>query len=306
MEYRPLGHTGLRVSALGFGAAPMGGEYGPIDLDEGVRTLHAALDAGVNLIDTAPYYGRGLSELLVGRALRGIARDRYLLSTKLGRYDRGHFDFSARRVRESVDVSLQRLGVDHLDLCLCHDVEFADQVQIVEETLPAMRRLQEQGKVRFVGVSAYPLPVLRRLIETAPVDVVLSYSHYTLQNDTLCTLVDAAGNRNVGIMNASPFSGGLLSGGPVPAWHKAAPQVKDACRRAAEACSARGTSLAKLALQFALRQPAFATCLVGAAGPGQVRQWADWASEPMDAGLLATVTELLRPVHNAEYVEAAS
>jgi aryl-alcohol dehydrogenase-like predicted oxidoreductase len=106
----------------------------------------------MTFIDTSPFYGRGLSECLLGVALRGVPRERYLLGTKLGRYDRAHFDFSARRVVESVDVSLSRMGVDYLDIILCHDIEFVDMPQIVDEKLPA--QIQQQGKVRLIGSAA--------------------------------------------------------------------------------------------------------------------------------------------------------
>src|SRR5947208_6541482 len=151
MDFRPLGRTGLRLSALSFGASSLGQEFRTVDLNEAIRSVRVALDLGMNFIDTSPFYGRGMSECLLGVALRGVPRDRYLLGTKLGRYDSGHFDFSARRVVESVDISLQRMGVDHLDILLCHDIEFVDMRQIVEETLPALRAIQKQGKVRFVG-----------------------------------------------------------------------------------------------------------------------------------------------------------
>src|SRR5918997_1012450 len=111
--------------------------------------------------------------------------ERRPLGTKLGRYSGTHFDFSARRVAESVDVSLERMGVDHLDVCLCHDIEFVDMKQIVEETLPALREQQRKGKVRFVGVSGYPMKIFRYVLDRAPLDVVLSYNHYTLQNTML-------------------------------------------------------------------------------------------------------------------------
>ncbi|HID24067.1 MAG TPA: aldo/keto reductase, partial [Planctomycetaceae bacterium] len=156
MEYRELGKTGVKVSVVSFGASSLGQEFRQVDIHEAMRAVHVALDCGMNLIDTSPYYGRGMSEVLLGVTLRGIPRDRYLLGTKLGRYDVGHFDFSAKRVVESIDVSLHRLGVDYLDYILCHDIEFVDMSQIVEETLPAIRKVQEQGKVRFVGVSGYP------------------------------------------------------------------------------------------------------------------------------------------------------
>src|SRR5271166_705805 len=135
MERRPLGNTGLTLPVLSFGASSLGQEFRPVDLNEALRAVHVALDAGMNFIDTSPFYGRGMSEVLLGVALRGIPRDKYLLGTKLGRYDKAHFDFSARRVVESVDVSLHRMGIDHLDICLCHDIEFVEMQQIVDETL---------------------------------------------------------------------------------------------------------------------------------------------------------------------------
>src|SRR3954469_15230838 len=165
MRYRPLGRTGLRLPWISFGASSLGQEFRPVDLNEALRSVRVALDLGLNFIDTSPFYGRGLSESLLGVALRGVPRDHYLLGTKLGRYDRDHFDFSPRRVAESVDVSLHRLGVDHLDVLLCHDIEFVDLAPVVEETLPALRRLQQQGKVRFVGVSGYPMKMFRYVLE---------------------------------------------------------------------------------------------------------------------------------------------
>src|SRR5690606_21285409 len=105
----------------------------------------------MNFIDTSPFYGRGMSEILLGRVLPDIPRDSYFLGTKLGRYSGAHFDVSARRVEESVDISLERMKVDHLDIVLCHDLEFVEMSQIVEETLPALRKQVEKGTVRFIG-----------------------------------------------------------------------------------------------------------------------------------------------------------
>src|SRR5438270_4388643 len=176
MKYRPLGRTGLQVPCLSFGASSLGQEFRPVDLNEAVRSVRVALELGMNFIDTSPYYGRGMSECLLGVALRGVPRDQYLLGTKLGRYDAGHFDFSPRRVVESVDVSLHRLGVDHLDIILCHDIEFVDMRQIVEETLPALRKVRQQGKVRFIGVSGYPMNIFRHVLDRTGLDVILSYN----------------------------------------------------------------------------------------------------------------------------------
>src|SRR6266704_2731113 len=136
MQTRPLGRTGLELPVVSFGASSLGQEFRKVDLTEALRSVHVALEAGMNFIDTSPFYGRGMSEVLLGITLRDVPRERYLIGTKLGRYDLSHFDFSARRVRESIDISLHRLGVDYLDICLCHDIEFVAMQQIVDETIP--------------------------------------------------------------------------------------------------------------------------------------------------------------------------
>jgi aryl-alcohol dehydrogenase-like predicted oxidoreductase len=303
MQVRPLGRTGLRLPALSFGASSLGQEFRPVDLNEALRSVRVALDLGMNFIDTSPYYGRGMSECLLGAALRGVARESYLLGTKLGRYDAAHFDFSARRVVESIDVSLHRMGVPHLDIVLCHDIEFVDMQQIIDETLPALRKIQQQGKVRFIGVSGYPMKIFRYVLDRAELDVVLSYNHYTLQNTMLADLVPYLKAKGVGIMNAAPFSARLLTNAPLPAWHKATDQVRSICRRAAEHCAARGVDIAQLALQFSLANPDMATCIVGSANPDNVRKWAEWAARPLDEMLLGEVLDILRPIHNWHYLE---
>jgi L-galactose dehydrogenase len=257
----------------------------------------------MTFIDTSPFYGRGMSECLLGVALRGVPRERYLLGTKLGRYDRAHFDFSARRVVESIDVSLQRMAVDYLDIILCHDIEFVEMAQIVEETLPALRKIQQQGKVRFVGISGYPMNIFRYVLDRAELDVVLSYNHYTLQNTMLADLVPYLQGKGVGIMNAAPFSARLLTNAPLPPWHKATPEVRALCRRAAEHCAARGVDIAQLALQYSLAHADMATCVVGSANPENVQKWVTWADQPIDRQLLAEVLAILEPIHNWFYIE---
>lgn len=303
MQFRPLGRTGLNLSTLSFGASSLGQEFRQVDLQEAIRSVRVALDLGMNFIDTSPFYGRGMSECLLGVALRDVPRDRYYLGSKLGRYDRAHFDFSARRVVESVDVSLHRMGVEYLDIMLCHDIEFVEMSQIVEETLPALRKIQQQGKVRFVGISGYPMNIFRYVLDRANLDVVLSYNHYTLQNTMLADLVPYLKEKGVGIMNAAPFSARLLTNAPLPPWHKATPEVRTICRRAAEHCAARGVDIAQLAVQFSLSHPDLATCIVGSANPENVARWVQWADQPLDGKLLEEVQGILRPIHNWFYVE---
>lgn len=303
MKYRPLGNTGLSLPWLSFGASSLGQEFRTVDFGEAIRAVRVALDLGLNFIDTSPFYGRGLSECLLGTALRGVPRDQFLLGTKLGRYSASHFDFSARRVAESVDVSLLRMGVEHLDIVLCHDIEFVEMSQIVHETLPALRKIQEQGKARFIGISGYPMKIFRYVLDVADLDVILSYNHYTLQNTMLADEVPYLKSKGVGIMNAAPFSARLLTNAILPPWHKATEEVRAICRRAAEHCSLRGVDIAQLALQFSLANEDMATCIVGTANPENVQKWAIWADLPIDQKLLAEVQEILRPIHNWFYIE---
>jgi aryl-alcohol dehydrogenase-like predicted oxidoreductase len=304
MQTRPLGRTGLDVPILSFGASSLGQEFRQVTLDEALASVRAALDCGMNLVDTSPFYGRGMSEVLLGVALRGVPRDSYLLCTKLGRYDLAHFDFSARRVAESVDVSLHRLGTDHLDIVLCHDIEFVPLEQIVEETLPALRRIQAAGKVRFVGFSGYPQKIFRWICERADVDCVLSYNQYTLQNTRLADeTIPYLRERGIGVMNAGPFSARLLTDAPLPAWLKEPEEVKAAARRAADLCRSRGSSIAKLALQFSLADDRIATTVAGSANPANVLAWAAWAAEPLDTDLVRDVQAIFAPVRNIGHVE---
>jgi len=303
LKTRPLGRTGLELPWLSFGASSLGQEFRSIDVGEALRSVRVALDLGMNFIDTSPFYGRGMSECLLGVALRGVPRESYVLGTKLGRYDRAHFDFSARRVVESVDVSLHRLGVDHLDILLCHDIEFVEMAQIIDETLPALREIRDAGKVRFLGVSGYPMALFRYVLDRTDLDVVLSYNHYTLQNTMLADFLPYLQGKGVGIINAAPFSARLLTNAPLPAWHKATPLVRETARRASEHCTSRGVDIAQLALQYSLAHPDLTTCVVGSANPANVRKWADWADLPIDPTLLAEVLEILRPIHDWHYTE---
>lgn len=303
MKTRTLGKTGLQLPVLSFGASSLGAEFRGIDINEAMKAVRVALDCGMTFIDTSPFYGRGMSEVLLGVALEGVPRDSYLLGSKLGRYDAAHFDFSAKRVVESVDVSLKRMRVDHLDVCLCHDLEFVEMSQIVNETLPALRKVQQQGKVRFVGVSGYPMKMFQYILANAPIDVLLSYNHYTLQNTMLEGLIPLAKAKGTGVMNAAPFSARLLSNAPLPPWHKATPLVRETATKAADHCAKRGSDIAKLALQFSVGNPDISTCIAGSASPERVAQWATWVEQPIDEALLREVQDILAPIKDWFYIE---
>ncbi len=303
METRPLGKTGIDLTLLTYGASSLGGEFRNVDVAEALRSVNVAIDSGMNLIDTSPYYGRGQSEVLLGHVLPDIPRDSYYLCTKLGRYAPKHFDFSAKRVEESIDLSLERMRVDHLDIVLCHDLEFVEMSQIVEETIPAIRREIEKGKVRFVGVSGYPMKTFEYVLANAEIDCLLTYNHYTLQNDMALSLVPPCEEQGVGLMNAAPFSARLLTSAPLPEWHKATPFVREVAAKAAKHCADAGSDIAKLALQYSIANPAFATCVTGSANPNRVAQWVEWSNEPIDETLLKETLAILEPIHNWFYVE---
>lgn len=304
MKTRRLGQTDLQLPILSFGASSLGAEFRSVTLDEALGSVRVALDCGLNFIDTSPFYGRGMSEVLLGIALRGVPRDSYTLCTKLGRYDLQHFDFSAKRVAESVDVSLHRLGTDHLDIVLCHDIEFVPMQQIVDETLPALRKIQQAGKVRYIGFSGYPMKIFRFILEQTKVDCVLSYNQYTLQNTRFADeVVPYLKAKGVGVMNAGPFSARLLTNALLPAWLKEPEAVKAAARKAAEHCAAKGVDIAKLALQFSLANPDITTTVSGSANPANIRNWAKWTAEPIDQELLAEVQAIFAPVKNIGHME---
>ncbi len=304
LSRRKLGNTDLELPILSFGASSLGAEFRGVSLDEVFASIRVALELGLNFIDTSPFYGRGMSEVLLGVALKDVPRDDYLMCTKLGRYDVNHFDFSAKRVAESVDVSLHRLGCGHLDIVLCHDIEFVPLQQIIDETIPALRQQQQAGKVRYIGISGYPQKIFHKVLEQTDVDCVLSYNQYTLQNrrfeDETMPLLK---QRGIGIMNGGPFSARLLTNATLPAWFRDPPQVQQVAKQAAAYCNERGVDIAKLALQFCLLNEDISTTIAGSANPNNIRKWADWANEPIDEQLLQEVLAIFEPVYNVGHQE---
>jgi L-galactose dehydrogenase len=304
MQRRILGKTGLELPVLSFGASSLGAEFRSVQLDEVFESIRVALELGLNLIDTSPYYGRGMSEVLLGIALQGVPRSNYLLCTKLGRFDANHFDFSAKRVAESVDVSLHRLRTDHLDIILCHDIEFVPLRQIIDETLPALRKIQASGKVRYVGISGYPMKIFDVIQREAELDCILSYNQYTLQNTRLVDdILPTMREKGIGVMNAGPFAARLLTNAPLPSWHRDSKEVQRVAREAAIFCEKQGVDIAHLALQFSCAHPDLATTIAGSANPNNIRKWVQWLNSPVDSTLLADVLKILQPVHNVSHLE---
>lgn len=304
MNYRPLGRTGLTVSVLSFGASSLGGVFRATDDGESIRTVQTALDLGLNFLDVSPYYGATRAESVLGRALRGIPRDRYLLATKVGQHGDGRFDFSAARVVRSLDESCARLGVDYIDLLQCHDIEFADLRQITDETIPALVKLRAAGRIGHIGITGLPLRIFPAVIDrvgAGAVETILSFCHYALNDASLEPLLPSFAAQGVGVINASPTGMGLLTARGAPSWHPAPPALVAGARRAVEYCQSAGADIVKLAVQFSIRHPGIATTLIGSANPANIRKNAAYADAPVDEELMARVLEILRPIHNHNY-----
>ena len=302
METRPLGQTGLELSVLGLGAAPLGGVFGELDEADGIATVHAAFDAGINYVDVSPYYGLLKAETVLGKALKTVQRDRFILSTKVGRYGDSDFDFSAERVTRSVDESLQRLNVDHIDLVLCHDIEFVDVNQVVEEAIPALYKVRDSGKVRFVGFSGLPLAIYPKVLDRVGADAIITYCHYSLNDVTLEDTIPYLQSKNVGIINASPLGMGLLTNHPPPVWHPASAEIKAACARAAKLCQEHRTDIAALGLQFSLSNNNVTSTLSGIANRQQLAQNLACVGISPDPELLRDVLAILEPIHNQTWL----
>jgi D-threo-aldose 1-dehydrogenase len=298
MLTRAVGHTGLAVTELGFGGASLGNLYRATDEAGGRAAVEAAYDAGIRYFDTAPHYGLGLSEIRLGRALAGVPRGDFLLSTKVGRalepnprptgsdleaggFDvpdtwRRRWDFSADGVRASLEQSLDRLGLDRVDIVYVHDPD--DHVdQAIAEALPALVELRDQGVVGAVGVGMNQWEAPLRMVEETDLDVVMLAGRWTLLDHSSRPLLEACAASGVAVVAAAPYNSGLL------ARHRPAPDARfdylpaseELLRRVhelADICERWDVSLPDAAVQHPLRHPAVVSVVAGVRSAEQVRE----------------------------------
>ncbi|KAL9415419.1 hypothetical protein AB3S75_043665 [Citrus x aurantiifolia] len=275
LELRPLGNTGLRLSCVGFGASPLGNVFGAVSENDAVASVREAFRLGINFFDTSPYYGGTLSEKTL------------------------------ERVTRSIDESLARLQLDYVDILQCHDIEFGSLDQIVNETIPALQKQKEAGKIRFIGITGLPLEIFTYVLDRVPpgaVDVILSYCHYSINDSTLEDLLPYLKSKGVGVISASPLAMGLLTDNGPPEWHPASPELKSACKAAAARCKEKGKNISKIAMQYSLSNKDISSVLVGMNSVKQVQENVTAASElalfGKDQEALTEVEAILKPVKN--------
>lgn len=299
MEYHELGKTGMKVSELSFGASSLGSVFHEINEPRAYEAVYAAIDGGMNFIDVSPYYGHYKAETVLGRALRNVERGKYYLSTKVGRYGKdgkNTWDYSAKRAKESVYESMERLGIDFIDLINVHDIEFSNLKQVASETLPALVELKNEGVVGHVGITDLQPENIKWVIEHTPegmVESIMNFCHFSLNDDLLLDYLDFFESRGIGVINASPLSMGLLSMRGVPEWHPAPKSLVEACAKAALYCAEHNYPIEKLAMQYSVSNPRIATTLFSSANPDNVRKNLQYIEEPIDWKLVEKVKEII-------------
>ena len=307
MTARGLGRTKVRISPLGFGAAPIGNLYTPLDDDQALATLEAAWDAGVRYYDTAPHYGLGLSEQRLGAALAHRPRAEFTVSTKVGRLLEPHPaptgsdlvaggfavpdtlirrpDYSRDGVLRSLEGSLTRLGLDRVDIVYVHDPD--DHLDVaLDQALPALASLRDQGVIGAIGVGMNAVAPLLRIVAAADVDALMVAGRWTLIDRTAGPLLQVCAERGVSVVAAAPFNSGLLSRPEPPDgafydYGRAPESVLRRARSLAEVCARHGTVLPHAAVRFPLRHPVVAGVVAGFRSPAEVSSAAHWIAEDL-------------------------
>ena len=310
MNRRRIGRTGVHVTELGFGSAPIGNLYAAVDDEQAMATVDAAWEAGIRYFDTAPHYGLGLAEQRLGQALASRPRAEYVISTKVGRllvpndHPRGtdldaqfavpdtlrrQLDYSPAGVRRSLEDSLTRLCVDHVDIVLVHDPDL-HVPQVIAETVPELLRMRDEGLVSAVGVGMNYWQPLAEIVDRWDVDAVMLAGRWTLLDRSGEPLLQRCAERDVSLLAAAPFNSGILARSE-PCEDDTfdyAPVTEPVLRRARELaalCRAAGIEPAHAALRFPLRRPEVASVVAGMASPDEVRLGARRVDEPIPDAL---------------------
>jgi aryl-alcohol dehydrogenase-like predicted oxidoreductase len=310
MQYRLLGNTGLKVSRISFGASSLSAVFHSVDEREAIKAVHAALDAGINYFDVAPAYGGTVSETVLGKALKGIPRNRYFLSTKVGKYTGpdgyGHdvLDYSEGRIRQSIKESAARLGAEYFDIIHIHDLEYQKRRHTdwaLSEGLDTVHKLKKEGRIGAVSFGIYPMDLWLRIFKGYDIDAALVHNHYCLSDTCLLALLPIAKEKGIGVINASPFGSGLLTERGPADWHPASKEDRDLFLQAAALCKQYETSISKLAIQFSSQHEEIPTTMFSSSNPVSVLKNIQWSNEPLNRELLVKVQQVLSPVLNKQW-----
>lgn len=310
MEYSLLGRTGMKVSRLSFGASSLGGVFHSVDESEAIKAVHTALECGINFFDVAPAYAGTVSETILGKALRGVPRGRYYLSTKVGKYTKpgtygeDTLDYSRARIRKSIKESAERLGTEYFDLIHIHDIEYQGRKcteWALTEGYESVLELKQEGRIGGVSFGIYPMDLWMRIFSSLDVDAGLVHNHYCLNDTRITELLQIAEAKRIGIVNGSPFGSALLTDRGPADWHPASAEERATFRMAADFCRKQGSSIAKLALQFASQNPKLPTTLFSSANPESVRRNVEWYQEPVNRQLVSETQKILEPVMNKQW-----
>jgi D-threo-aldose 1-dehydrogenase len=316
---RPLGRSGLPVSTLGFGAAPLGDLYARLDEAQAVATVEAAIAGGVTLIDTSPLYGHGLSEHRIGAALRRAGREGIAISTKIGRIaepfaGRGdgsgylgglphgmRFDYSYDGAMRSLEQSALRLGIDRIDIVLIHDVDvWTHGEAMIEQRFTeamngayrALEALRASGAIKAIGVGVNEAAMCERFARTGDFDTMLLAGRYSLlEQPALASFMPLALEKGIGLMLGGVFNSGILATGPMPTakynYNPAPPEILARVAAIQAVCERHGVPLRRAALHFPLGHPAVASLVMGAVSPAEVEDQIAELSQPVPAALWA-------------------
>lgn len=317
LPLRPLGRSGLEVTTLGFGGAPLGDLYAQIDEPTAIATVETALASGINLVDTSPLYGHGLSEHRIGAALRRSGRKDVVISTKVGRvaepfagrgdgsgYRGGlphglRFDYSYDGAMRSLEQSALRLGVDHIDVVLIHDVDVwthgKDAIekrfaQAMDGAYRALDTLRSAGAVKAIGVGVNEAEMCERFARAGNFDTMLLAGRYSLlEQPGLASFMPLAQRKGIDLMLGGVFNSGILATGPIPGakynYQPAPPAILARVAAIEAVCARHGVPLRRAALQFPLGHPAVASLVMGAVKPEEVADQVAELAAPVPAAL---------------------
>ena len=307
LEKAEIRSTGVHVTRVGMGGAPIGGLYTAVEAEAAVGTIRRAHELGVGYFDTAPLYGSGRSEMLFGDALEGIPRGDYVLSTKVGRLlepvagqpESDQFvdlpsleptyDYSRDGVLRSIDESLARLRLDRVDVVMIHDPDDHFE-QALDEAFPALYDLRSQGVVGAVGAGMNQCPMLARFAREADPDCFLLAGRYTLLDQSgLEELLPLCVEKGIGIVLGGPYNSGILasdlSDDTTFDYLPAPREVVERARRIKDVCGRHGVPLKAAALQFGLAHPAVAATIPGARSIEEIEENLGMAAHPIPADL---------------------